>query len=277
MPKFSIITVAWNASATIADTMLSVAAQNISDYEHIIIDGASKDKTVEIALLHSTRNTIILSEPDNGIYDAMNKGLSIASGEYIGFLNADDFYTRTDALLILKNAIENEFSKYEPPALSAGVAIVKEIMPEIWSRSYSATHFRPWMLRFGHMPPHPGFYVRRDVAEKIGPLDTRYKISADFDFVTRFFQAGYRPTMIPQTLVSVREGGASNNGFQSRKKIALETGDALKKNGIVSPTLLRWAKYVIKGTQLIIPPREFPPPCNVSYIKLRTNNGAVGS
>lgn len=255
MPRITTITIAWNAARTIADTMASVAAQDFPDHEHIIIDGASTDETVAIVKSLATARTRIISEPDKGLYDAMNKGLALASGDYVGFLNADDFYIRTDALSLLVAATQQDCD-----AVSAAVAIVDEHNPEKWIRSYSATHFRPWMLRFGHMPPHPGFYVARHLIDQIGRFDTSYRIAGDFDWLVRFFQAGYRPRPVRETLVALREGGASNSGLASRRTIATETARALATRGIGTVSALLWMKYAAKAAQYLLPPHAFPAP-----------------
>lgn len=255
MPRLTLITVAWNAAPTIADTMDSVAAQGFTDHEHLVIDGASTDATVEIVRQHSTARTRMVSEPDQGIYDAMNKGLALAQGDYVGFLNADDFLVRTDALALVAAATQGD-----PPAVAGAVAIVDQHAPGRCVRSYSATHFAPWMLRFGHMPPHPGFHMRRDIAAEIGFFDTSLRISADFDWMLRFHIAKYRARAIPETLVAVREGGASNAGFLSRRTIAREAAAACRKRGILTAAPLMWAKYGVKALQYVIPAHGFPAP-----------------
>lgn len=262
MPRITVITVAWNAEQTIADTMASVAAQVDSDHEHLVIDGASTDRTLAVVKARATSATRIVSEPDSGLYDAMNKGLALARGEYVGFLNADDFFVRRDALALLQS-----LTRGEPAAVSAGVAIVRQDAPERWVRSYSATHFRKWMLRFGHMPPHPGFYVRRDLVTVLRGFDTRYRIGADFDFLVRFFAAGYRPASLAATLVAVREGGVSNRGFASRRRIAQEALAALRANGIRSSAFLVWMKYALKIAQYAIPPVAYPAPADVRFMR----------
>lgn len=260
MPLLTIVTVCFNAERTIVDTMRSVAAQDFDGYEHLIIDGGSKDRSVALARAWATERTRIWSEPDEGLYDAMNKGIARATGTYIGFLNADDFFVRKDALSILAQHLDQG-----SPAVSASVVIVKETDPDTWVRSYSSLGFKPWMLRFGHMPPHPGFYARRDIFKEIGGFDTRFRIAADFDWMIRLHQGPYQLKAIPETLVALREGGASNSGFSSRRRIAREAVEALRKNRMVSMPLLMWAKYLAKAGQYVIPPLEYPAPSAVAY------------
>jgi glycosyltransferase involved in cell wall biosynthesis len=256
----SIVTVAWNAEATIADTMRSISSQSFRDYEHIVVDGASTDGTVKIVQALGDERTRLLSEPDNGLYDAMNKGFQLAQGRYVGFLNADDFFIRTDALSLIARA-----SEPMPAAVSAAVAIVNSSDPSRWRRSYSANHFRPWMLRFGNMPPHPGFYACADAVTAIGGFRTDFKISADFDWMLRFYRSGLRPAVIPETLVAVRDGGASNSGFASRRVIAKETERALREQGVGTSSALIWSKYAAKAAQFLIPPIGFPAPAAVRW------------
>ncbi|QMW23752.1 glycosyltransferase family 2 protein [Sandaracinobacteroides saxicola] len=258
-PKITLITVAWNAAATIADTLRSVAAQTTAPHEHLIVDGASSDTTIALAQQYALPFTRIISEPDKGLYDAMNKGFAAATGDYIGFLNADDFLVRTDAIALLQAA-----AGAHPEALSAAVVLVKPDAPTVRTRSYSAHHFRPWMLRFGHMPPHPGFYVRRDIATVLGPMRTDLRISADFDFMVRFF-ARHSAATLAETLVAVREGGASNSGFSSRQTIARENLAVLRAHGIASASALMWAKYAAKIAQYAIPAAHYPAPATVRW------------
>lgn len=240
--------------------MASVAAQDFLDYEHIVVDGASTDDTLSIATTRATGRTIILSEPDTGLYDAMNKGLHRARGDYVSFLNADDFLVRTDVFARVAAAAATN-----PAAISGGAVIVREREPRRWTRSYGARSFSPWMLRFGHMPPHPGFHVRRDIALTLGGFDTSLRMSADFDFLVRFYGCRLSPVLLAETLVAVREGGASNRGFESRRTIAREALASLRKNGVKSNALFMWLKYLAKSAQLVVPPAAFPPPPGLAW------------
>lgn len=261
MTRLSVITVARNAAATIADTMASVAAQDCESYEHIVVDGASDDDTVPVARELATGRTRIVSAADHGIYDAMNRGLALATGDYVGFLNADDFLLRRDALALLVQAAGSA-----PDAVAAGVAIVAARPPFPWRRGYSATHFRPWMLRFGHMPPHPGFYASAESFRQLGAFRTDLAISGDFDWILRFHRAGGRAVAIGETLVAVREGGASNRGLASRRAIARETARALADAGVRTSPALLWGKYLAKAAQFVVPPRHYPAPRPVRWL-----------
>ena len=203
--KISVITVAYNAAATIADTLRSVAAQDYPHIEHVIIDGASIDNTAALVAAHGRPGTIFHSAPDDGLYDAMNKGLAAATGDIIGFLNADDFFCRTDAIdLIVRAAAANP----QAAAVSGAIVIIDEHDINRAIRAYSPGSFAPWMLRFGQMPPHPAFYARRAAFNAVGGFDSALRIGADFEWMVRFFH-NHRLSSTPlqQTLTCRRQFG----------------------------------------------------------------------
>ncbi len=259
--KISVITVAWNAAATIADTCASVAAQTGVEVEHIIIDGGSKDATAAMVAAHAGPGHVFVSETDDGLYDAMNKGLARASGELIGFLNADDFFCRTDALALVAAAADRDCA-----AVSGGVAIVAADDPARLRRAYPARPFAPWMLRFAHMPPHPGFYARRGAFDQVGGFDKTIRIGADFEWMVRFFAVhGLAARAIPETLVTLRDGGLSNQGLASRTAINREALASLARHGLISSTPLVWAKYPVKALQLVAGAHAWPAPAEVRF------------
>jgi glycosyltransferase involved in cell wall biosynthesis len=261
--KVSIITVARNASATIGDTLRSVASQTGADIEHIIIDGASTDDTKEIVMRHAASGSIFVSEPDNGLYDAMNKGIAVATGDLIGFLNADDFLCRTDAIALI---VDQAMRAPGVSAICGGVAIVKATNTSLLTRAYSARLFRPWMLRFGHMPPHPGFYARASAFAAVGEFNPNIRIAADFDWIVRFFLKNrLSMTAIPHTVVTLREGGVSNDGFGSRRLISSETLASLRQHGIVTAAPIIWSKYIIKLGQFFAKPDGWPADTSVRW------------
>lgn len=269
--KVSIITVCWNAGKTIRETLLSVAAQTYPEIEHIVVDGGSTDDTIDIIGINLIDNSIFLSEPDNGLYDAMNKGIDIATGDLIGFLNADDFYCRTDAIeLIVTEARRAHYSD----AICGGVSIVQLNDTDRSTRAYGARSFRSWMLRFGHMPPHPGFYARASAFSKVGKFDSSIRIGADFEWMVRFFvRCQLTMAAIPQTLVTLREGGLSNDGFASRRTINAEALVSLKRHGIFSAPAIIWSKYLIKGGQMLARPFEWPAHPDVRWKPGKKTNG----
>lgn len=256
--RVSIITVAYKAAATIGDTCAAVAAQDWPDIEHIIIDGASGDGTTDIVAATARPGHIFICEPDDGLYFAMNKGLALATGDLIGFLNADDFFCRRDAVRLLVAAAQ---AAPDADAVSAAAVNVREHDPWQRTRSYPPTPYAPWMLRFAHMPSHLGFYARRAAVARVGHFDPAIGIGADFDWMVRFFAVeGLRAQPVPQTIVNMRDGGLTNRGFDSRRRINTEALATLRHHGLLALTPLVWAKYVVKALQFVVPARDWPPP-----------------
>jgi glycosyltransferase involved in cell wall biosynthesis len=260
--KISVVTVAYNAAATIGDTIRSVAAQTGVEVEHLIVDGASADGTADLARTIGGAHVRVLSEPDQGLYDAMNKGLALASGEAVGFLNADDFYCRTDALALVAGSLANPSAD----AVSGSVAIVDPADAARVVRGYGAASFRPWMLRFGHMPPHPGFYARLAAARLVGEYDVSLRQAADFDWLARFYAVRrLRALVVPATLVAMRAGGVSQRGLAAVARANAEIGQSLARHRLGSVPPLVWLKYAAKAWQLAAHPSDFPAPGSVRW------------
>ena len=236
--KISIVTVSYNSAATIADTLRSVATQTYTDIEHLIIDGQSSDKTMQEVGAHSHPKLIFSSEPDNGIYDAMNKGVQRATGEVIGILNSDDFYVHDNVL----NEVATAFATDPTLDVVLGdVDFVKSGDLENPVRTYRASGFKTWMFRFGFMPPHPGVFVRKTAYERVGSYKMGYKIAADFDFLLRLLLidgAKYQAT--GKHWVRMLTGGTSTSGWRSNFVITKEMQRSLLENRIFSsiPMLL---------------------------------------
>jgi glycosyltransferase len=208
--KTSIITVAFNSERTILDTLRSVADQTHPAIEHIIVDGGSTDGTLGIVRAHATRVAHLVSEPDRGIYDAMNKGLRLASGDLIGFLNADDMLAAPDAIARLVAAARGTAAD----VLFGDLVYVREDDPDRIVRYWDAGTFSPDRLRFGWMPPHPTFYVTRETRSAVGEFDTELRIAADYDFMVRCLgRSGCRAVHVPGVFVKMRMGGASNRSL----------------------------------------------------------------
>lgn len=253
--KLSVITVAWNAAATIGDTMRSVAAQSYGNIEHLVIDGASTDATAAIVKAALTPQTVFVSEPDKGLYDAMNKGIARATGDVIGFLNADDYFCRTDVGELIAGGIGDS------DAVSAGVAIVAADDTTRLTRAYPSRPFAGWMLRFGHMPPHPGFYATRAAFDRLGGFDPSIRIGADFEWMVRFFSThALTAAPVRETIVTLREGGLSNAGFASRRAINREAVASLRRHGIRTAAPVVWSKYALKALQYRMTAYEWPAP-----------------
>lgn len=225
--KISIITVSYNSGRTIGDTLTSVAMQSHRDIEHIIIDGASTDDTLAIARAQGAHVAKMLSEPDSGIYDAMNKGLALASGEFVGFLNADDMLATPDTIAAIALAAETA------DVVCGDLVYVRQEQSDTVLRYWRCGPFASSRLRFGWMPPHPTFYVRRSLLTQIGGFHTRMRIAADYDFMLRCLcHPGLRVAYVPQVLVKMRMGGASNRSLQAILRKSREDLDALQRNRV---------------------------------------------
>lgn len=220
--KISVITVAYNSAHTIGDTLRSVAAQIYPDIEHIIIDGASEDETLKIVDKNSQRVARVISEPDHGIYDAMNKGLKFASGEYICYLNADDVYASEGSIAQVIDALRTN-----PVDLIYGdIQLVRVDDLESVVRYWKSGRYVISSLRAGWMPPHPGTFIRRDLMQEIGGFDTRYRIAGDYDLMVRcLLSENIRVSYLPKLLTKQRMGGAST---RSMKALALKSAEDLK-------------------------------------------------
>ena len=226
--KISVITVAYNSAKTIGDTLDSVGMQTHADVEHIVIDGASKDKTVEMVLSYSNSNISLFSEPDKGIYDAMNKGISKAMGDIIGFLNSDDIYADTKVLAKVANA----FKDPKVDAIYADLVYVTQDNSRI-VRYWKSKSFLKGDFAKGWCPAHPTFYVRKSAIERLGLFDQSYKLAADMEFMLRYLEQGQLSAVyIPHVLVRMRLGGASNQSWKSIIEQNQEIFAALRKNEI---------------------------------------------
>ena len=249
--KISIITATYNSKRTLRDTLESVLSQTFSDYEHIIIDGDSKDGTLDLIRTYSPKfgdRLKVISEPDQGIYDAMNKGTQMATGDVIGILNSDDFYTSADALQV----IADTFANNDIDATYGDIHFVNDDDLSKCVRYYSSAIFRRSFMRFGLMPAHPSFYCKKAVYEKYGSFDTSYKVAADFENLLRIIYVGNIKTKyIPKDFVTMRTGGASTAGLSSRTQIMKDHLRALKANGIYSNVFLLSLRYVYKVYELV--------------------------
>ena len=232
--KITVITVAYNSAATIADTLRSVAAQTHPDIEHIVIDGASNDATVALARAHSTPTTRLVSEPDRGIYDAMNKGLRLATGDLVGFLNADDVFDNPRVLAKIAQAA----SEPGADAVYGDLVYVAQADPGRLVRHWHSGGFARSRLGFGWMPPHPTFYVRTSRLVQIGEFDTSFRVAADYDLMLRLLgKPDIDIRYVPEVLVRMRTGGVSNRSARALWRKSAEDLRALRNNragGIVT-------------------------------------------
>jgi len=226
--KISIITVCYNSATTIEKTILSVASQTYKNIEYIIVDGNSKDNTVAIIKTHEDKISKWISESDKGLYDAMNKGISMATGDLIGILNSDDtFHSST--------VIEEIAAFHSNNTIDASVGtIIQHQENGKIVRIYSSKYWNPEKLTIGFMPPHPSIFFRRELFDKYGLYDLGFKIGADYELITRFFlknRISWKYSGITTTAMLV--GGLSSSGTSSYKLITREIQKALQMNGVL--------------------------------------------
>jgi glycosyltransferase involved in cell wall biosynthesis len=225
--KISIITVCYNSAGTIEKTFKSVTNQTYTNVEYIVIDGASNDGTVEIIKDNSTFINSWVSEPDKGLYDAMNKGIAMATGEVIGILNADDTFHHDSMLEELAR-----FHKSNCIDASVGDIIQHDKTGKV-KRIYSAKNWNQEKLKIGFMPAHPAIFFKRELFEKFGNYHLDFTIGADYELITRFFlKNGISWEYSGITTTSMLVGGLSSSGMSSYKLISTEIAKALSRNGI---------------------------------------------
>lgn len=248
--KISVITATFNSGGTLRDTLESVLGQGYKDVEHLIIDGGSTDSTLDIVRKYEPRygeRLRWISERDHGIYDAMNKGIAMASGEVIGILNSDDFYTSPDVLQAVAEALRD-------PSLDAVYGDIHYVAPDDLTRTtryYSSAGFRRWKMRLGWMPAHPSFYCRKQIYERYGTFDISFKIGADFENLLRLIYVnGIRTRYLPIDFVTMRSGGASTSGLKSHRQIFNDHLRAYRKNGVHSNALFESLRYAAKIKEL---------------------------
>jgi len=245
--RISIITTTYNSSAYIAACVQSVNNQTYNDIEHIIIDGASKDNTLEIIKNTPSRVVKIVSEPDKGIYDAMNKGIQAATGEVIGILNSDDFFTSND---VIETVVET-FKENDIDALYGNVHFVNPNDLSKSVRYYSSSVFKPSLFKFGFMPAHPSFYMKRECYEKFGLFALDYKIASDYDLLIRYlYKEKIKYKYLKKDFVTMRTGGISTENFYSRVTLNKEIVKACRKYGIYTNMFMLSLKYLYKIFEL---------------------------
>jgi glycosyltransferase involved in cell wall biosynthesis len=251
--KISIITVCYNSDSTIAHTLLSVKEQSHKDIEHIIIDGGSTDNTLKVIAKEGAHVAKLVSEPDKGLYDAMNKGIECASGEIIGFINADDFYASTDVLARVADVF------YDPKvdACYSDLCYVKQHDISTVVRYWRSSVFIPGSFEVGWCPPHPTFFVRSEIYDRFGRFDLNYKIAADMELMVRFLEVKrIRSTYIPEVLVMMRIGGTTNRNLMNMIKQNKEILHALEAHDLQASALtLIGRKLISRGMQFFVRPK----------------------
>lgn len=253
--KITVITVSYNSAATIADTLRSVATQTHPDVEHFVIDGQSIDGTVQVIEAHRHRNLVLSSEPDKGIYDAMNKGSALACGEIIGFLNADDFYAHDQVLASVAKFFEDD------PTLDAcysDLMYVDQFDTSRTVRYWQSNGFVSGAFSRGWCPPHPTFFVRRSIYKQFGGFDFSYRIAADVELMMRFLEVHkIRVKHVPDVWVKMRMGGTTNKSLQNVWVQNQEILRALKSHSLPANPLKFFAnKLWSRGKQFVQRPEE---------------------
>lgn len=246
--KISIVTTTFNSEKTLEETILSVLSQNYKDYEHVIVDGNSTDKTMEIVKKYEKKyngRIKYISEPDNGIYDAMNKGIKMASGDVIGLLNSDDIYANDDVL----NKIAARFKDTNCDAVHGNLIYMDEETMSIPQRKWvtKSTNYKT-----GNITAHPTLYVKKEVYEKIGLYDLKYKIAADYNFMLKILlDKEIKLEYINEYLIYMRLGGTSSDGLKGYKSSLKDSYNVLKDNNVKFPIIISGFRIVRTIWQMV--------------------------
>ncbi|MCS5489190.1 glycosyltransferase family 2 protein [Algoriphagus limi] len=246
--KVSIITVTYNSALTLQDTIDSVASQDYPDIEYIVVDGGSQDGTVE--LIQKNQDTISqwISEPDNGLYDAMNKGIRMATGDVVGIINSDDFYHRPDSI----SQIVNAFQEFGTQCVYGDIRFVNPKNLEKTVRYYSSGRFAKHKFKRGIIPAHPTFFTYKKNFEKYGYYRTDYQIAADFELLVRFLHKHHLSHhYLPLDIMKMRTGGLSTRSWKSTLIINQEDLRACLENGVKTNYFWLYSRYFKKLLELI--------------------------
>lgn len=236
--KVSIITVVFNGAKTVEHCINSVISQSHKAIEHIIIDGGSTDGTLKITDKYSSNIAKVISEPDNGIYDAMNKGITLATGQIVGILNSDDFYVDENVL----SRVAETFNNADIDSCYGDLVYVDPENTDKVLRYWKSSPYNEKLFHSGGMPPHPTFFVRRSIYEKYGSFNTDLSQAADYELMLRFMvRHGITTIYIPEVLVKMRTGGMSNVSVKNRLKANLQDRQAWKINGLKP---MPWTLYM---------------------------------
>lgn len=238
--KISIITIVFNGEGTIAKAIESVLCQQEVEIEYIVIDGCSQDKTLEAIAPYQKQLTHLISEKDEGIYDAMNKGIKLASGDVVGILNADDFYANPKVLSL----VMHQFSDSRVDAVYGDLVYFRPENPDKIVRSYRSHQFHPAKLSRGLIPAHPTLFLRKKVYERFGLFNSSYKIAGDFEFMIRIFKAEIiNAKYLPMVMVRMQMGGISTGGLRNTLLLLKENRRACRENGISTSYLRLLSRY----------------------------------
>ncbi|RZL57735.1 MAG: glycosyltransferase [Pedobacter sp.] len=244
--KITIITVVYNAEKHLRDCIESVLAQNYQDLEYILIDGNSSDGTYQIAQEYEDRISILVSEPDNGMYDALNKGIALATGEVIGILNADDILATEDVV----SEIVKKFQELNVDAVYGDLNYVAQDNVTVVHRKWRSAPARPRDLALGWMPAHPTLYIKSTLFDKFGGYKLSYGSAADYELMLRYFYKHQINTAyLPKLMVNMRNGGMSNQSTKHRYAAFLNDYAALKQNQVPIPLFALFLKKIRKIKQ----------------------------
>ncbi len=247
----SIITVSFNSEATISETLNSVSSQDYSHIEHILIDGGSTDATLDIVKSKGSHLAKVISEPDSGIYDAMNKGLACATGEVVGFLNSDDVFNSISSV----STIADAFSDGLVDAAYGDLVLISDQRSGRIIRYWRPGSYKSGACLKGWMAPHPTFYARREVLQRNHGFDTRYKLQADFDLMVRLFEVdGINSKYLPTTLIRMLMGGATTGSLKNIIKGNIEAERSCRRNGFSAGPLFLFRKILSRLPQLVSRP-----------------------
>lgn len=250
--RVSIITVSHNSVATIDSTVSGVLAQSYPDIEYIVVDGASTDGTVQALSKYEGRISKLISEPDRGIYDALNKGIKLATGDIVGILHSDDLYSDNRVI----QHVVDKFEATHPDAIFADLVYVRPNNLDRVVRFYSGAGFTLQKFSYGWMPPHPTFFAKRECYAKYGLFKTDYRIAADYELLARFMvRHNIRCEYLPEVLIKMRTGGVSTKSVLSNITLNREILRACRENYIPTSFLKIYSKYFTKLWQLIDRPK----------------------
>ncbi len=245
--KISIITVCFNSEQTVKRTLQSIKDQDFNNIEFIIVDGGSKDGTLKIIENSDVSISTLISEKDGGIYDAMNKGLRVASGDIVGFLNADDQYATNSVL----SRVAKEMQEQKLDAVLGDVAYFHKNNPGRMIRRYRSDRFTPERLAWGWMPAHPALFLSRAIIQRVGYFKSEYRIAGDFDYIARvFYGRDLQYRHLPEVLVHMQTGGASTAGWRSKVLLNQEVLRSCRENGISTNLFKILSKYPMKLLEL---------------------------
>lgn len=252
--KVSIITVSFNSVKTIEDTINSVLSQDFPEIEYIVVDGGSSDGTVNIIEKYQNRIGKWVSEKDRGMYDAMNKGIAMATGDVIGILNSDDVYMNTHVISDLMALMEQQKAE----VVFADLILVDQVDEKKVLRYYDSGHFHPDKFKYGWMPAHPTVFVKRELYEAVGQFSTTYQIAADYEMLIRILAIQRAPyAYLPKPVVRMRSGGASTANLSRNWVLNKEIVRACKENGIYSNMAMLLLKIPAKLWGRLGPRKRF--------------------